>query len=157
MAETKTSAASKDVKETKEVVTAVGPVVETGSPAASLNQALTTSEQEDLVDDAEDERGGTIYYVLLDEYGQPTGKVQTTIPDDGVPYAPAMGVSPAKPTILQTPSGAPLTKQMNPAHSFVDPALVARNPPPHKIEVGDVVTRRAGKETLHKGTEKKVA
>lgn len=131
-----------------ETVKAVSPVVQTGEDPSETNAALTKAEQEALVDDDDEERSGTMYYILLDEFGQPTGKVQTDIPDDGTPYAPAMGVASLRPEVLSTPSGAPITKNMNPAHSFIDPALLARNPPPNKINVGDKIVKKGAKETV---------
>lgn len=70
------------------------------------------------------------HYMTLDEAGTPTGQVSVEVPPPDVPFISVMAAVPVDPDLVTTLSGAPLTTQMNPAHSTFDAGLEERNPTP---------------------------
>ena len=70
------------------------------------------------------------HYMTLDEFGTPTGQVSVEVPPPDVPYISVMAAVPVDPDLVTTLSGAPLTTQMNPAHSNFDAGMEERNPTP---------------------------
>jgi hypothetical protein len=72
---------------------------------------------------------GELGWVELDEEGMPTGPAQKEPPPLGTVAARVVGYFPTQDELV-TPSGAPVTDQMNPAPDFQDAGMQARNPPP---------------------------
>jgi len=96
------------------------------------------------------------HYMTLDEFGTPTGLVSLDIPDG--PYISVMATVPVDPDSVTTMSGAPLTTQMNPAHSNFDAGLEERNPTPPVFEMGPLSAKAKAPVTKapeHKAPEKK--
>ena len=122
---------------------------------AAAGQPLTKDRQKEIIA-GEDEKvlkdahGGTVqpiynkqWYVNLDENGAPTGTVQAEPPaDPDQPYVTVQLATVPTADDLKTSSGAPLTDQMNPEHSFFDPGLEERNPRP-KIPTDKGAIRRS--------------
>lgn len=90
-------------------------------------EAIAVEDQEAMIGSAfDDPSKPKVGFVALDENGAPSGEVLTERPAEG-PYITVKGTTAATRDELTTPTGAPLTTQMNPDHSVVDPALVGRN------------------------------
>ena len=91
------------------------------------NTPMTIEEQEAAVGAAFDDplkpKKG---FMALDESGAPTGEVLLERPEDG-PYISVSGATASSKDVLTTPTGAPISGQMNPDHSTFDPALAERN------------------------------
>ena len=105
------------------------------------------------------EPGGTpLYYVNLDENGKPVGTLEPEPPKD--PDQPYIAVEVIQPTstVLATPSGAPLTDQMNPSHDHYDAGLEERNPRPKWDTKGEQATGggapKPPSETVPKASER---
>jgi hypothetical protein len=73
---------------------------------------------------------GEMGFLVLDEEGHPQGTATKEPPPVGTPAARVVGYNPTMDPIA-TPSGAPITEQMNPAPDFRDPGLEERNPTPN--------------------------
>jgi len=72
---------------------------------------------------------GEIGWVKLDDQGTPTGAATKEIPPvDGEPVARVIGSPTHKYDEIVTPSGAPVTKFMNPDPVLWDAGMLARNP-----------------------------
>ena len=97
------------------------------------------------------------HYMTLDEAGTPTGQVSVEIPPPDVPYISVMAAVPVDPDMVTTLSGAPLTTQMNPAHSNFDAGLEERNPTPESAPApkAPITKAPAPKAPEHKANEKK--
>ena len=74
---------------------------------------------------------GEFGWVKLDEEGKPTGQVSREIPERGETVARVAGVLHSYDEVV-TPSGAPLTKHMNPEPALWDDGMIARNPVPEE-------------------------
>ena len=74
---------------------------------------------------------GEFGWVKLDEDGEPTGEVSREIPERGEVVARVVGVLNTYDEVV-TPSGAPLTRNMNPEPALWDDGMIARNPVPEK-------------------------
>jgi hypothetical protein len=163
------------------------PVVELGPALLGRNEPLSREEQEKIADQIQtkrDERNEarlkvadefgkatqdsvakiaptvqpTEGYLLLDENGKPGTEVVFEVPVNGEPYVTVKLVTPLSPDDVMTSSGAPLTEQMNPEHSFKDAGMEERNPTPppigapkeaqeaHKQAVKAAADRAAGRE-----------
>ncbi len=72
---------------------------------------------------------GELGWIELDEEGEPTGEVSRDIPERGKTVARVVGVLHSYDEVV-TPSGAPLTRHMNPEPSLWDDGMLARNPVP---------------------------
>lgn len=102
-------------------------------PVAPTPEATPTvippEEQESLVGETGPGQTG---YIALDDAGAPSGPA-TLIQPDG-PSAAVVNVTAAgNEDLLTTPSGAPITSVMNPAHSFRDAGMEERNPTPDPL------------------------
>jgi len=75
---------------------------------------------------------GEIGWVKLDEEGTPTGTASKEPPKtgDAEAYARVVGARPPKGEEVLTPSGAPITRHMNPDPQLWDAGMLARNPIP---------------------------
>ena len=73
---------------------------------------------------------GEVGYIELDEEGTPTGAAVRDIPPPGdhKMWARVIGASTHKYDEIVTPSGAPVTKYMNPEPTLWDEGMLARNP-----------------------------
>lgn len=92
-----------------------------------LPKPLTAEEVKALAGDL---AHGEVGFVELDDKGKPTGPAKREMPPAGKAVARVVGVSPAKPDGATTPTGAPLTAQMNPDLEMWDAGMLERNPPP---------------------------
>ena len=90
---------------------------------------LTKEEIEGLAGDL---GPGEVGYVKLDEEGTPTGEAVRKLPPakDDQTWARVVGSPKVAYDDIVTPSGAPVTKFMNPEPSIWDAGMLARNPPP---------------------------
>jgi len=70
------------------------------------------------------------YFIILDEKGKPSNSVTTEQPDADTPYITVQPTPAVNTDMVMTSSGAPITEQMNPEHSFRDAGMEARNPIP---------------------------
>lgn len=77
---------------------------------------------------------GEIGHIELDEEGNPTGAAFRDIPGADDVTAAVYGNPAVQFDDLVTPSGAPITKQMNPEPKLWDAGMLARNPPPEPTE-----------------------
>jgi hypothetical protein len=79
---------------------------------------------------------GELGFLKLDEEGHPTGTVIRDIRSvhDDSPKATVIASPQHKWDDIVTPSGAPVTKFMNPDPTLWDPGMLARNPPPAPTE-----------------------
>jgi len=100
-----------------------GPV----EPFDPKEYALTRDEIKGMVGDL---APGELAHLKLDEKGKPTGKVFREIPQKDDITAPVLAPAQVIPDELVTPSGAPITKHMNPEPKMWDDGMLARNPPP---------------------------
>jgi hypothetical protein len=73
-------------------------------------------------------------YLELDEQGTPTGAATSGTPPVDTPAAPVVGHAPLQFDEVVTPSGAPVTKHMNPSTELWDSGMLARNPLPDRRE-----------------------
>ena len=80
-------------------------------------------------------RPGEIGWLKLDEEGTPTGAATTEIPRvDQESYARVVGAPRGKYDEIVTPSGAPVTRFMNPEAGMWDEGMLLRNPIPEQTE-----------------------
>jgi len=107
-----------------------GPV----EPFDPKEYALTRDEIKGLVGDL---APGEIAHLKLDDHGKPTGKAFREIPQKGDVTAPVMAPASVIPDELVTPTGAPITKHMNPEPKMWDDGMLARNPPAEGGRPGD--------------------
>jgi len=77
---------------------------------------------------------GEIGHIELDPEGKPTGAAFRDIPDRDTITAPVYGTPSVQFDELVTPSGAPITKHMNPEQNLWDSGMLARNPQPERKE-----------------------
>ena len=112
-------------------IPAGAPVVPEEILNRSHQRLLTVDEQESLASELEP---GDLAYVKLSETGEPTGPALLDAPTDGTPVARVAYIAPPESNVLTTPTGAPITNQMNPVTDLYDPALIARNPIPEYAE-----------------------
>ena len=78
---------------------------------------------------------GEVGFIKLDDKGTPTGTAKDDPPKEGEVVAAVMGTIRSTPDDLVTPSGAPITRFMNPTPSLWDENLLKRNPVPPKKEM----------------------
>ena len=96
--------------------TATSPAVPDGAFEKKLAaEGFTEQELEDL---AANLKAGESGWLPLDEYGRVTGPAQTGVPPEGQLAAKVVAIAAPIPRILQTPSGAPISKTMNPSSEF---------------------------------------
>lgn len=88
-------------------------------------EVMTTEEINALKGEVKPGRTG---FVPLDDTGKPSGPATALAPEDGL-AAPVLIQAEHKADEVTTPSGAPITSVMNPAHSYMDAGLAERNPP----------------------------
>jgi hypothetical protein len=81
---------------------------------------------------AGDIQPGELGFLKLDEEGKPTGTVITDVRDvyDETPKATVIANRIPVADEIVTPSGAPISKFMNPDTTLWDAGMLARNPPP---------------------------
>ena len=96
-------------------------------------ELISVEEQRTIAKSGEDLQPGEVVFIDLDDQGRPTGTA-TLDPDPSKPQAPAVLLAPPTPDEVTTPSGAPLTTQMNPAPTALDEGFYQRNPKPPVIE-----------------------
>ena len=80
---------------------------------------------------------GELAHLELDEEGRPNGVAFREIPDPDDVTALVRGTPLVQFDELVTPSGAPITKYMNPEPKLWDAGMLARNPPPEGSRPGD--------------------
>jgi hypothetical protein len=80
---------------------------------------------------------GELGHIHLDEKGTPQGAAFKKIPKPDEVYADVYGNPAVVFDDIVTPSGAPVTKHMNPAVALWDTGMLARNPPPEGGRPGD--------------------
>jgi hypothetical protein len=72
---------------------------------------------------------GELAHIELDEEGTPTGAAFRDIPEGDQVTASVYGTPMVQFDELVTPSGAPITRHMNPEPKLWDAGMLARNPP----------------------------
>lgn len=87
---------------------------------------------------------GELAHIELDEEGTPTGAAFRDIPDGDQVTAPVYGTPMVQFDELVTPSGAPITRHMNPEPKLWDAGMLARNPPPERDERHDKFRTQGG-------------
>jgi hypothetical protein len=115
----------------------------TGQATSTYNAARGTTSLEDPRGDrflthdeikslAGDIQPGELGFLKLDEEGKPTGTVVTDLRDvyDETPKATVIANRIPIADEIVTPSGAPISKFMNPDTTLWDAGMLARNPPP---------------------------
>lgn len=80
---------------------------------------------------------GEIGHIKLNEEGTPQGAAFRHIPHPDEITAPVIAQVPVTPDDVTTPSGAPVTRHMNPDVAMWDAGMLARNPPPEGGRPGD--------------------
>jgi hypothetical protein len=80
---------------------------------------------------------GELAHIHLGEEGTPTGAAFKEIPRPDEVTAPVYAAPQIIPDDLVTPSGAPITRHMNPDVAMWDAGMIARNPPPEGGRPGD--------------------
>lgn len=88
--------------------------------------ALTRDEIHGLAGDIQP---GELAHIKLDEEGNPTGSILRGIVSGDDITAPVYGNPMVQFDDMVTPSGAPITKHMNPEPKLWDEGMLARNPP----------------------------
>jgi len=107
------------------------------APAPEFRQedyAFTHDEIKGLVGDIQ---RGELAHIELNEEGTPTGHAFREIPHKDQVVAPVAGTPMVQFDDLVTPSGAPLSKHMNPEVNLWDAGMLARNPPQEGGRPGD--------------------
>ena len=79
---------------------------------------------------------GQLAHIRLDENGTPTGQAFVEIPHPDEVTAPVAGTPVVQFDELVTPTGAPITKYMNPDVAMWDAGMLERNPPPEDSQPG---------------------
>jgi hypothetical protein len=114
---------------------AAGRQISGAATTTNMNPAPPTAEQQPVEEPftveeinalAGDLKPGEIGWVKLDEEGTPTGAAVKEMPKDDGSYAKVVGAKPAAAEEVLTPSGAPLTKHMNPDPQVPDLHEMAR-------------------------------
>jgi hypothetical protein len=92
---------------------------------------------------------GELAHLELDEEGKPTGPIFREIP--GPEDVTTTVIAPAQPRYdeIVTPSGAPVSKYMNPDPVLWDAGMLARNPPPE--QPGDMPSGPIGGGVVNQG------
>jgi hypothetical protein len=136
-------AASKDTGSQRGGATVPGAMGTYGS-SHSASAAPQPVRQEDHVFTHDEIKGlvgdiqrGELAHIELDEEGTPTGAAFREIPQADQVVAPVAGTPMVQFDDLVTPSGAPITKHMNPETARWDAGMLARNPPPEGGRPGD--------------------
>jgi len=80
---------------------------------------------------------GELGHIHLDERGTPNGSAFKEIPGPDEVFADVYGNPAIVFDEVVTPSGAPITKYMNPSIPLWDAGMLARNPPPEGGRPGD--------------------
>ena len=80
---------------------------------------------------------GELGHIHLDERGTPQGSAFKKIPGPDEVFADVYGNPAIVFDEVVTPSGAPITKYMNPSIPLWDAGMLARNPPPEGGRPGD--------------------
>lgn len=80
---------------------------------------------------------GELGHIHLDEHGTPHGSAFKKIPAPDEVFADVYGNPAVVFDDIVTPSGAPITKFMNPSIPLWDAGMLARNPPPEGGRPGD--------------------
>ncbi len=109
---------------------AYSPGARTGEkvPAGDVRGDTFLSDEE-ISSLAGDIQAGEVGFVKLDEEGTPTGEVLREMPlDPDGSYARVIGSPQRKYDEIVTPSGAPVTRFMNPEPTLWDAGMLARNP-----------------------------
>jgi hypothetical protein len=110
----------------------------TGTPLDSRGTAEERSFSHDEIHGLAGDVGrGELGHISLDEKGTPTGSAFREIPGPDDIYADVYGNPAVVFDDIVTPSGAPITKYMNPAVALWDAGMLARNPPPEGSRPGD--------------------
>jgi len=88
-----------------------------------VEEPLTIEEINALAGDL---KPGEIGWVKLDEEGTPTGAATKELPTDGGTYARVVGARSGPSDEVLTPSGAPITRHMNPDPQTIDQGMMDR-------------------------------
>jgi hypothetical protein len=92
---------------------------------------------------------GELGHISLDENGTPSGSAFREIPSPDDIYADVYGNPAVVFDDIVTPSGAPITKYMNPAVALWDAGMLARNPPAEGSRPGDTPKGRVGAPVIN--------
>ena len=105
-----------------------------GAKAIEFDLPEVSMTRDEIKSLAGDIQRGELARVELDENGTPTGPAFRDVPKADQVVAPVYGTPTVILDELVTPSGAPITKQMNPEPVLWDAGMLARNPPPEQDE-----------------------
>lgn len=148
MAETKTPAQIKAEEEARQknqansepkrasstvpgAATTYGRAPVTVDPKDLPEMSMTLDEVKSLAGDIQ---RGELAHIKLTPEGEPTGAAFRDIPKADDITAPVYGTPTVQFDELVTPSGAPITKHMNPEQAIWDSGMLARNPIPEPDE-----------------------
>src|SRR5262245_56783949 len=105
----------------------IDPNFAVGSHPELMAEPISVEEANSMKDELEH---GQLGWVALDEEGNPSGAATKEMPTEG-PAARVMIHSPPQSAEVVTPTGAPLTKNMNPSpNTTMEEAFLQRNPIP---------------------------
>jgi hypothetical protein len=108
-----------------------GAMTTYGSPKAKMpDPEPVVLEHDEIKQLAGDIGRGELAHIRLNEHGDPTGQAFRDIPEADDVTAAVYGTPMVQFDELVTPSGAPITKMMNPEPKLWDAGMLARNPPP---------------------------
>ena len=108
-----------------------GAMTTYGSPKPKIPDPEPVVLQHDEIKQlAGDIQRGELAHIRLNEHGDPTGAAFRDIPGADDVTAAVYGTPMVQFDELVTPSGAPITKMMNPEPKLWDAGMLARNPPP---------------------------
>jgi hypothetical protein len=107
-----------------------------GEPLPTVDPRGDTFLTHDEISDLAGElRPGEIGWLKLDEEGTPVGAATNEIPKTATEsFARVVGAPSGKYDEIVTPSGAPVTRFMNPEAGMWDEGMLLRNPPPEETE-----------------------
>lgn len=97
-------------------------------------RGVTTFTHDEVEELAGEVTTGQVAWLKLNEEGTPEGEATTDLPigDDEQNYARVVGAPGHKYDAIVTPSGAPITRFMNPEMQMWDQGMLARNPIPEE-------------------------
>jgi hypothetical protein len=107
----------------------------TGEPIDPKERSFTHDEIGGLAGDI---GRGELGHIHLDEKGTPHGSAFKEIPGPDEIFADVYGNPAVVFDDIVTPTGAPITKRMNPSIPLWDAGMLARNPPPEGGRPGDM-------------------
>jgi hypothetical protein len=100
-------------------------------PEEIPEMSMTLDEVKGLLGDIQ---RGEVAHIKLSPEGEPTGAAFRDLPKADDITAPVYGTPAVQFDELVTPSGAPITKHMNPELNIWDAGMLARNPIPEPTE-----------------------